>query len=343
MELNQLPKVLVQTLDTLLDEHGLSSWQVRGGDIYTQVTLRFNMAERSTEESVYRKVSDRRLARDRDRARQWRQHHEETGMTTPVPNEDNGLLDPNSNTAPDTIIESHIDNIDTNSINHMAGSDSGSPYIEQQTSEEAAQHNQDSDTNAEVPKPSSGTIDTNNITHVTGSDSGREQQTSEVAPQHSQDSATNTEEPMSVEYDNSSAGSIKESVQDVNNSRSNDIGQVAIKCNICHGECNKDGNVTWFRCTVCDDFDICKQCRRSHSRHNMWKHRFTYPVDCEHDGYCDSCGYVFKDLAMKVYQCPFCKDYVLCRQCMQQDMHSFHGKPKAVSLADYLEFDDSED
>ena len=223
----------------------------------------------------------------------------------------------------------------------MAGSDSGSPYIEQQTSEEAAQHSQGSATTA-VPKPFSDTIDTNNIADATGSVSGCELQTSEVASQHSQGGATNAEEPMAA-YGTSSAGSIKDTVQDVNNSKAKDIGQVAIKCNICHGECNKDGKVTWFRCTVCDDFDICQQCRGSHPRHKTWTHRFNYPVDCEHDGYCDSCGYVFKDLTMKVYQCTYCQDYVLCRQCMQHGMHGFHGKPNAMSLADYLEYEDSYD
>ena len=345
MELNQLPKVLVQTLDTLLGEHGLSSWQVRGGDIFTQVTLRFNMAERSTVDSVYRKVPDRRLTRDRDRAWQWRQHHEDKGyMAASIPNYGNGPSDLNSNTVPDSILESHIDTVETNNINHMSGSYSGAPHIEQQTSVEAAKH-RDHDSATTEPKPPSGITDTTNnanITEVTFSGSGHDQQTGETAAQHSQDSAAYAEEPMPV-YGNSSDGSILEAMQDVNNSKPVDVGQVAIKCNICHGECNRDGNVTWFRCTVCDDFDICKQCRKLHPRHNMWTHRFTYPVDCEHDGYCDSCGYVFTDMAMKVYQCTYCQDYVLCRQCMQHGMHGFHGKPKAMSLADYLEYEDSYD
>ena len=64
-----IPLILVNNLDMLFKENQLSSWQVRSGQQYTQVTIRFNnMEARPAEgEVIYRRASPSQIARDRQR------------------------------------------------------------------------------------------------------------------------------------------------------------------------------------------------------------------------------------------------------------------------------------
>ena len=66
---NKLPKLLVVMLDKLLEEGPISTWNIRGGPHFTQVTIRFpseDMADRG--EIQYRRTPPSQLQRDRTRA-----------------------------------------------------------------------------------------------------------------------------------------------------------------------------------------------------------------------------------------------------------------------------------
>ena len=71
MPVEGLPKVLENTLDTLLKEYSLSSWQIRGGEIYTQVTLRFPASAITAETGTvqYRRAPPSRVKRDQFRSK----------------------------------------------------------------------------------------------------------------------------------------------------------------------------------------------------------------------------------------------------------------------------------
>ena len=66
----KLPDILVITLEKLLDERILSSWNITGGHIYTQITLRFSNSGQADDENdvKYRRISPSQLKRDRLRA-----------------------------------------------------------------------------------------------------------------------------------------------------------------------------------------------------------------------------------------------------------------------------------
>ena len=303
MDINRLPKVLVQTLDTLLSDSGLSTWSIKGGNFYTQIILRFDMAAMpgtGTTESVYRRVSDRRLQRDRDRARGWRQTQAQmVDMEDLAINQNSSL---NANAEPYVHDVGHIG---YPILNNIAEADNNTDTYSQ------GALSQDHDIQPQSP--------------ATASDQSCQQ-------------GINIE-PV-VQYQTEAVA-----VQDVN---SDDLDQhsadIEILCNTCHKACNTAGN-SWYRCTICNDFDICMPCHtrlpHKHFQHRQYKHLFTYPEDAENKPYCDSCGKVFEEPDMNVHQCPVCKDYVLCSVCAHEGMHSRHGKLNVRSLDDYLQ--DSDD
>ncbi len=72
MTMNQLPQPLQVTLDTLLTDNQLSSWQVKGGHQYIQVSIRFSTAaiHANITDVKYRRAPPSRINRDNIRARE---------------------------------------------------------------------------------------------------------------------------------------------------------------------------------------------------------------------------------------------------------------------------------
>ena len=69
MSLQGLPHMLQSLLANILDNHQVSSWNIRGGNVFSEVTIRFNMAAASDDIVKYRKVPPSRLTRDMQRAK----------------------------------------------------------------------------------------------------------------------------------------------------------------------------------------------------------------------------------------------------------------------------------
>ena len=70
MPLEGLPKILEVTLEALLKDISMSSWQIRSGKDCTQVTLRFSMSAMTVEavvDSHYKKMTPSQMSRDRSR------------------------------------------------------------------------------------------------------------------------------------------------------------------------------------------------------------------------------------------------------------------------------------
>ena len=66
-----LPNILDNTLDTLLDKYIVTSWGVKGGNRFTEVTIRFNMASMPQGNIKYRREPPSRMARDKARANRY--------------------------------------------------------------------------------------------------------------------------------------------------------------------------------------------------------------------------------------------------------------------------------
>ena len=316
MNQNQLPKLLVQTLDNLLADHTLTTWFVKGGSSYTQVSLRFNnMADdMNTEDMVYKRVSERRLNRDRERARNWQQDHE-SRQGYPIPTSNNVTLDVN---APPFQY--------------------GSPYtvfcpnIDQPTAS--------SQSNPTDLEPTVETIPTStNAAAVTS----QQRQTIHERNEHIGDQYV-APQSYSAATPKQELGSTIVSEQYENKQDTANIspGIVEVICDECKGPCNADGNRQWWRCTICEDFDLCHKCQYYHFNHIMHLHEFTYPEDAENVPYCDSCGKVFGN-NMTVHRCSKCIDYVLCQGCRDERMHNKHGSLKQMTLEEYLDSDGESD
>ncbi len=69
----QLPKPLEITLDTLLTDNKLSSWQVKGGEHFIQVSIRFSTTaiESNICDVKYRRAPPSRIIRDNIRAKDY--------------------------------------------------------------------------------------------------------------------------------------------------------------------------------------------------------------------------------------------------------------------------------
>lgn len=112
-----------------------------------------------------------------------------------------------------------------------------------------------------------------------------------------------------------------------------------ITCDGCGGMIPDHAGSFWYRCSECDDIDLCCICMAKdiHKHHNKHLCKFTCPMDWN-QAYCDSCGLVFtKD--NELYQCNKCEDYCLCVDCcLKKMMHIRHMKYlKYITAKDYID------
>ena len=93
MASQHLPNILKSTLDTLLKDSEVLSWIVKGGNEFTQVSIRFSNTAISTEhgELQYRRAPPSRIKRDHERAASRQQIYEEEDIT-------NGAVDSETQT-----------------------------------------------------------------------------------------------------------------------------------------------------------------------------------------------------------------------------------------------------
>ena len=116
------------------------------------------------------------------------------------------------------------------------------------------------------------------------------------------------------------------------------VQTVHYTCDICSKVISVD--CKWYRCTECDDYDICSSCYKQghHAKHRSQIHEFIEPDNLS-NGYCDSCGFMFRpqSLSFFVNQCTVCEDYALCKKCMHEGMHQHHrDKMKRVTAQEFL-------
>lgn len=314
MPLEGLPKVLEVMLDNMLSDSSLSSWFVKGGHDFTQITIRFDtsaMTQNTEDKIMYKKVSKRKIERDSNRAEQWRNK-----ATTNVE-----IRDIDVNTDGDLIHHINSCNINTMSPNMnytTQGTQYGSsielPSIVHSPVHGCNKHNLSDATLVTENKESHGNVDTQDCTEL---------------------GAVCGNGDMDVKDDEHEISSCISS----ENSSYDDVADV--HCNICQGSCNDKEN-RWYRCTVCDDFDMCSICykNKEHLTHYKYIHEFKYPNDCS-GGYCDSCGFRFRPHSptFHVYQCLSCQDYAMCKKCHQEGMHVKHlFNMKSVPASDYLQY-----
>ena len=317
MSLKGLPNVLVALLDSVSSEYELSSWYTRGGPHFTTINLRFDhaaMLQDNIETAKYKRVSQNRVYRDR--AARWKSHQNEmdTSQETRTGNSPNeghtmdnatqAAADNNSSILP--VQYDQQDHVDLPNIKHCSMTNLDNISIV----------NVDTVGRADVNK----TEGSMQVAHG----SVYSKQIGEVLQ-----AAASSIAEMSDDLDTSSGESVA----------SNDL--IDIQCNICSKRCNREGN-KWFKCTVCEDFDMCSKCHSMNQHMKHWRHihSFEYPTNCN-NGYCDSCGFMFRPhcSTFYVHMCKLCEDYTICKKCREQGMHAKHAYMMEETLArDYLAY-----
>ena len=73
MPVENLPNILEDMLNTLLQYNHVHTWQMKGGEDYTQVSMRFKIAEPGDINTniQYRRKSRIQMQRHADRIKQW--------------------------------------------------------------------------------------------------------------------------------------------------------------------------------------------------------------------------------------------------------------------------------
>ena len=296
-----LPKTLEDLLDSLVCGHELLSWHTKGGPKFIQICLRFEtaaIAEDITERVVYRKVSQRRLSREANRAKQWRDNQQQTQKD----------MNPNHEST-----EARNVQTDSYAMSHMAGSIELIDLVNMNTS---------------IGQTDSAESADQIIVETQSSEEyGVSSNAANVCKQT--DASTWTDV---ITVDQECETDVITMDHECETDQSLIFSSIGVKCNICHYSCNIYGN-RWKRCTRCDDYDICYDCRRYHARHKAYVHEFVYPDY----GYCDSCGYSFEDTSELLFQCHNCEDYVLCDKRMCEGMHPYHRREmKKTHVQSYL-------
>ena len=112
------------------------------------------------------------------------------------------------------------------------------------------------------------------------------------------------------------------------NSISDSDGEDEIVCDICEQLLSVEPGSTWFKCTACDDYDLCKSCRnnQAHVEHRTQLHVYNYQGPHTDKG-CFSCGQLLKVIAEEenvMYTCSACDDVMMCQSCVCEGMHFKH-------------------
>ena len=74
----QLPNMLKNMIETLLAENQVTSWNIRGGTEFVQLSIRFTTDMAAKEDITYRKVPPSRRLRETRRQHKWKSGQSET-------------------------------------------------------------------------------------------------------------------------------------------------------------------------------------------------------------------------------------------------------------------------
>jgi len=104
--------------------------------------------------------------------------------------------------------------------------------------------------------------------------------------------------------------------------KKDEVFHFGIVCNVC----DRDVVGTRYKCTVCDDYDLCENCKGSgiHPEHSMISIRF-------YEATCDSCD---QDIIGIRHKCIVCNDFDLCEECKTSEVHSEHSMISIITLDD---------
>ena len=361
MPLIGLPFILENNLDMLLKESRLSSWQIRGGESFTQVTLRFpiNPTPGHTGNLEYRRASRSRLVRDQMRARE-----RHSNLIDTVENENNnyahsGVIsaacevsipqDNSDHSAKDTM-DISITTVKSELQTHVADD---TLHCLTQSAQATNQSTVSIVTNPpEQPPLESQAASDDTVTCISQSDHDDSTESIVSTGSSSEDLRFSVSDEFkdkiteimkvldrieSQKFMTTTEKQVSSADSRVDNDDNDDIDGT-FTCDGCGGMMLDQFGTVWYRCTDCDDKDFCLECYNKdiHGHHKRHLHKFACPDNWTLP-HCNSCGQTFpKDSNNNIYKCDMCEDYCLCLECKQNLMHIKHLKYfKCISVVEF--------
>ena len=302
MSLEDMPLVLKNMLIALLDDNNITSWNIRGLDGFTQVSIRFtNMIDHghhNNKDIVYRKVPPSRMARDTKRRGDWQNGTQLKNIATEV--------------------DLNIQNDAADNFQNPSG-DHNTTYVSQGTIQADTLRGSNTMGNIEdqLPSQADQSVQRSESETLAAEDNG----TMHSKPSISIESPSPPESSYASHIIDKQDGKQTKNVVHCYLASQAPLDMIEFECDSCK---NTISDGVWYRCTFCCDYDLCIDCWKDdkHSHHKNQIHKYT---DCgvKSDLYCDSCGALF-DKASKVFCCFVCEDYALCPGCKHAGMHSVH-------------------
>ena len=292
MVVKGLPVALETTLNALSSDHDLSSWQIRGGLEFTQVTLRFSTGLKGTPQmdiQQYRRMSESQITRNRDRAATWRDNQ--------------GVLSSGNNGTKylDTLTVPNITKNQTTLGNQQVPTEQYSMGTESQTATISIANPQVVATCEDIETINSLTKDSTPQVQVV------------------EDNKVNGDINNSDTNSIASSGSISDRHSELIDTSTEEVAT----CGTCNTPIKAKYGDEFFKCSDCEDMFICRDCHfnHQHEKHRMQIHTYHWVPDPE-DIPCDGCGIPFVTGVLKgkqctVWQCRECQDYALCSSCIE--------------------------
>ena len=284
-----LPNILDNTLNTLLEKYIITSWNVKGGNRFTEVSIRFNMASMPHGDMKYRREPPSRMARDKVRAA--RRFQSKDNLCTQDINEDNASI----------IHDEQIDNISNPFSRFIAD-----------------------DTVVNRPDHMPTSVEEINMTVYPSPVPQCDGPADHTAIAISREFGSQTDQGGDSDVNNSGIQMENMTLDETEHFEplaADSPADYDIICSHCH-EPQVD---RCLQCFKCSDVFICTSCyhAKAHNEHFCFLSYFN-PSDVPKVPHCMSCFSLFTPLAYpKVYTCMRCK-FIQCPQCTHLWRHDHH-------------------
>ena len=302
MPINGLPMTLETMLNVLISDNEFTSWQIRSGMEYTQVTLRFSLNPKEVKTDTvecYKRVSKAQLTRGRARAAHWRE---------------------NKHFNDENLAEQDITQMENTQVNMCLVESQVNQQLPEQYSHVPCQGDQH-ETVSLLPNqgtPTNPLLPTVGNTELAATAEASIEGDGILALDVNNDIGVNNvgDESIASEFSNHS------DEWDYSSESSEEVDT----CGECDNPIKVRNGGHFYRCSECTDLSICKECYfdDQHNIHQDQIHAFNW-IPGTGEVTCDVCGEPLgDDPEYTIWQCTKCEDYGLCLMCKNMDMHRKH-------------------
>ncbi len=296
---DKLPKVLVVALESILDDHVLSSWQFKGGPLYTQLTIRFAQGDMTAnvEDMKYRRIPHSQILREKTRVKNFKDKKGHNTFQTQENFQSKNENDKDVCSTTDT-----LNNIDSPTVSNKATAD------ENVTEEFGLETNIGVIAAGDISRPVEAIPD---------------QGGQHLSAHNNVNAAPKQERGGIIDTDDDSNSDDEFSCDGCGCMMSGDPGTKWFRCTEC-------GDLDICESCHQDDF---------HKEHRSYISGFTCPKNLDDPwcDACGKMFRMHDNNAI-LHQCQICEDYILCSVCKRQSFHNIHKTSlKTLHVQEYID------